>query len=279
MIFTTSHLTARVSIPFRSLSAGVRALALGIASWYELHLPVPPPPGYGPLTDDEVSKQYQSKRFGSTHVGVFVVCVSLDDALNPDENEIGEAQWLTVEEWVAGGHEHEAAQVVALAKNGTLDAAARLAREIQAGKRGDAATSTSTSPLPASLQPVYDAAVRHLCAGIRVTSKHKRYPGGTVTGVHYTPLPRGDLLPAIKGLPATIDAGVIADAPIKALAEASTGTGTVAIGGGGAAAAACAGTGTCASSSHLTLACMAGGAALLAAGCAIGVLAARRFKL
>lgn len=270
---------------------GVACVPLGIASWYELHVPVPLPPGHGPPTADDRSKQEQSRRFGSTHVGAYVVCVATDDTLAPDAGEIAEARWLPVDEFLASGHEEAACQIATMQRNGTIEALAKLAAALKAAGGAASSDASATQPLAA----LYEQATRHLSHAVRVTSRHKRYPEGTYDSVHYSPLPHAQLASAIAGCKRTVAVQVLAPPELAGVANAgvtappaagsSSGSGApsgiCAASAAATAAPAPAGEAAAPSPSSCTSATAAGtlgGALLFAAGVAAGVLLAKRLR-
>lgn len=193
--------------------AGVVCKPLGIVALHERHMPFVPSSAEHPagLTPQDRARMAQSTRFGSTHVGVFVLCYAPDARLAPDPEEIAEAAWLPAAEFAAGAHEHEAALTRALLASGQLATAAALARAEGAAAAtasapavGDdspgaaaggfagglaAATASSTAPATNSLAGWRDRATAGLLAGITARMRHGHFKGATFPGTFYTALP------------------------------------------------------------------------------------------
>jgi hypothetical protein len=193
--------------------AGVVCKPLGIVALHERHMPFVPTSAEHPagLTPQDRARMAQSTRFGSTHVGVFVLCYAPDARLALDPEEIAEAAWLPAAEFAAGAHEHEAALTRALLASGQLTAAAALARAEGAaaaaasapavgddspgaaagGFAGGLAAATASSAAPASDSPAgwRDRATAGLLAGVTARMRHGHFKGATFPGTFYTALP------------------------------------------------------------------------------------------
>lgn len=211
--------------------AGVAVRALGIAGIYELHVGGPDATnGYPhPLSAADRGKLAQNRRFGSTHVGIIVLCYAADDRLSPDPEEIGHAAWITPEEFAAGAHEREAALVRALATGGQLAAAAVLARAersttstFTAESAGSLASTGSASPSLIEVARARAAATRGLIGAVEARFRHRRLPNASFVATFYSALPLGGLM----GTGLAASPSLLAALPLTASALAATTSGS-----------------------------------------------------
>ena len=100
----------------------------------------------------EYARYIQSFRFGTSHLGVHVLCIAIDDTLNPDYDEISDVQWYSPEEFIERAHAHIAVMVAAAHASGQIKEAGEYARAkyIEKQQQTNQSSSSSTIPFPSS---------------------------------------------------------------------------------------------------------------------------------
>jgi 8-oxo-dGTP pyrophosphatase MutT (NUDIX family) len=184
----------------------------------------------------------QSLRFGSTHLAVHVLCAAADDddaPLRPDPEEIADARWHTVDDFVARAHPHIAVMVRAAADCGQIEAAAAHARAMRAKAK---AGGSGPGPYGAAEGPLQSLIHTHVAtlrkpAGPPGASAPSATPSASTSPVadhvFYHALPPAAFARAAAGLPATVKGvGKGASARGTAAPAAAAAAAAAVVGGG-----------------------------------------------
>jgi 8-oxo-dGTP pyrophosphatase MutT (NUDIX family) len=108
----------------------------------------------------EYARTIQSFRFGTSHLGVHVLCIAVDDTLTPDKDEISDAQWYPPEIFIERAHAHIACMVAAALESGQIAEAAKYA-QYRHKELNDNNTSASSSS-SANSSSVYPSSLNYI---------------------------------------------------------------------------------------------------------------------
>lgn len=203
---------------------GVSCVPLGVVGWRELILPMEPPPGTVLTSAEDLEKQIQNMRFGSSNIGCYVLCLATSDALAHDPDEVAEAAWFEPQEFVARAHDAEAVYARCMIDSGQLAMAARLARRLQGVPEGDHSMCEAL-PTPTSPSASEPSSLPYFTHAYQVRTSHRRWgDSGAYTAHWFNAFPPHIFTAAVRSVPSTLglmSGGAVLPAEITARPEAT----------------------------------------------------------